>query len=218
MALPQTLPDGESIQTRKSMLRGQLRAARSALTPPQRAAASAAICARLMHLNFVHSSLTIAVYLATPQEANIDAFAESLITRGVTVVAPCTQGGAASWLYTLSDVRSGVKRGGFGVREPLEYSGGRNYRPADLDLIIAPGLAFDAHGGRLGFGGGWYDRALQAGTLAVGVCFDCQIVDSVPCEEHDMPVAAIVTESRIIDTCEHGDSFVAQMGGIADSL
>ncbi|HVF09600.1 MAG TPA: 5-formyltetrahydrofolate cyclo-ligase [Abditibacteriaceae bacterium] len=205
------------MQSRKAVLRGHLRAVRAALTDEQHAAASAAICARLLELNFARSFYKIGVYLATPEEANIDAFAASLLARGVTVAAPRTGkrvenspplikigGRAVPSFYTLSDLRAGVRPGSFGVREPLEYPGGVHYRPEELDLIIAPGLAFDARGGRLGFGGGWYDRALQrgvlqTGTLALGVCFDCQIVDMVPRAEHDVPVATIVTENRIID-------------------
>jgi 5-formyltetrahydrofolate cyclo-ligase len=168
------------------------------MTDEQRAAASSAICSHLIRLNLPVAFERIAVYLAKSDEANIDAFTEWLIARGVTVVAPSTLGGLAAPFYTLGDLQNDVRIGAFGVREPLAQPQGRSYQPHELDLIITPGLAFDESGGRLGFGGGWYDRALQSGTPALGVCFDCQIIDEVPREAHDALVSTIVTEGRRI--------------------
>jgi len=194
-----TLSSGtQSIASRKTALRAQLRATRSALSTEQRAIASAAIGARLVALNLPRFCRAIAVYLAKPEEANIDAFIKSLIARGATVATPNTQSDAAAPFHTLRDLDE-VRLGRFGVREPLEHSQSTSYQPSELDLIIAPGLAFDEAGGRLGFGGGWYDRALQSGVLPVGVCFDCQMIGEVPREPHDVAMAAIVTESRLID-------------------
>ena len=80
----------------------------------------------------------------------------------------------------------------------------RKVEPASLDLVLAPGLAFDHDGGRLGQGGGYYDRLLTqlpASTPVVALAFDCQITDQVPTTAHDIPVHRIVTESSI-----HGQS------------
>ena len=69
---------------------------------------------------------------------------------------------------------------------------------AGLDLILVPGLAFTRDGRRLGRGGGYYDRLLAARaprTIALGVCFDPQLVADLPCEPHDQRVDAVVTES-----------------------
>ncbi len=72
---------------------------------------------------------------------------------------------------------------------------------ADLDLILVPGLAFTRLGRRLGRGGGYYDRLLAARaprTVALGICFDLQLVPDLPCEAHDQPVDAVVTESGLV--------------------
>lgn len=70
------------------------------------------------------------------------------------------------------------------------------------DLILVPGLAFDRRGGRLGRGGGFYDRFLAgpvaAGLPTLGVCFACQVVPNVPQEPHDARVAALVTEEGFV--------------------
>jgi 5,10-methenyltetrahydrofolate synthetase len=65
------------------------------------------------------------------------------------------------------------------------------------DLILVPGLAFTSSGHRLGRGGGFYDRWLAAHpeTKTLGICFSCQMVDSLPIESHDIRVDAVFTEA-----------------------
>ena len=71
--------------------------------------------------------------------------------------------------------------------------------PAQLDLILAPLVAFDRAGGRLGMGGGYYDRLLSAPRPPViGVAHGCQEVPRVPLDAWDQPVDAIVTETALI--------------------
>ena len=73
--------------------------------------------------------------------------------------------------------------------------------PTRPDVVIVPGIAFTAAGDRLGQGGGWYDRFLphrRPDCLVIGVAFDDQIVDEVPVEPHDVCVAVVVTERRIL--------------------
>jgi 5-formyltetrahydrofolate cyclo-ligase len=64
------------------------------------------------------------------------------------------------------------------------------------DLILVPGLAFDPMGCRLGRGGGYFDRWLEGhpGVKSLGLCFSCQIVETIPMESHDARVDAILTE------------------------
>jgi 5-formyltetrahydrofolate cyclo-ligase len=82
------------------------------------------------------------------------------------------------------------------VREP-SFTEARIIAPAEIELILVPGLAFTRDGHRLGRGGGFYDRflaRLPASTFKLGVCFDLQIVGSLPTEAHDQRVDAVVTE------------------------
>jgi len=70
-----------------------------------------------------------------------------------------------------------------------------------IDLTLTPGLAFDKHGGRIGFGGGWFDRLFEKApqTKRVGLAFEVQISDkALPMEPHDLPMHAVVTEKEII--------------------
>jgi 5-formyltetrahydrofolate cyclo-ligase len=67
--------------------------------------------------------------------------------------------------------------------------------PSWPDVIIVPGLAFTRSGERVGQGGGWYDRFLSKispGSTTIGVCFEPQIVESVPTEDHDIALNIVI--------------------------
>jgi 5-formyltetrahydrofolate cyclo-ligase len=71
------------------------------------------------------------------------------------------------------------------------------------EILIVPLVAFDAQGGRLGYGGGFYDRTLQMlrarrATLAIGFAFDAQEAEGLPLEDTDEPLDMLVTESRVL--------------------
>lgn len=85
--------------------------------------------------------------------------------------------------------------GALGLREPV---GGTMAEAPDL--VLVPGLAFDATGARLGRGKGFYDRWLAANpsTQSIGICFKCQLLAGLPFEAHDARVSAIVTEEGIL--------------------
>lgn len=74
----------------------------------------------------------------------------------------------------------------------------------DPEIVIVPLVAFDAEGGRLGYGGGFYDRTLErlrqkGAVLAIGFAFDAQRAEDLPLEPTDQPLDMIVTEARVID-------------------
>ena len=88
--------------------------------------------------------------------------------------------------------------GAFGIAEPEI---GEKISVAELDLLIVPGVAFDVRGHRLGYGGGFYDRQLtgkSAETITVGLCFEIQLCDLLPIEEHDQALDYIATETKFI--------------------
>lgn len=86
-----------------------------------------------------------------------------------------------------------LHKGSYDIMEP---EGNDTVDPAVLDLIIVPGVAFDKEGNRLGRGKGFYDRFLaQTHAATIAVCFDCQLVDHIPTEPHDLPAQFIVTKS-----------------------
>ncbi len=93
----------------------------------------------------------------------------------------------------------------FGIPEPLHQRGERRFKPHSLDLILMPLVAFDAHGHRLGMGGGYYDTTLAflryrhhwLRPARIGTAFACQEVDRLPAEAWDVPLDAIATEDGV---------------------
>ena len=89
-------------------------------------------------------------------------------------------------IIEISDLKE-LSRGPYGILEPplnQSYLG----KPEELDLAIVPGLGFDRGGGRLGHGLGYFDRFLLEVRKAykIGLAFECQIMDEIPCEAHDV--------------------------------
>ncbi len=105
-------------------------------------------------------------------------------------------------LYYVTDVERELAPSAWGLREPIV----ERCEPsslAEVDCIIAPGIAFDRWGGRLGHGGGYYDRLLNSLTpaqahVSIGLAYELQIVQEVPVGFFDARVAVIATELRLV--------------------
>jgi 5-formyltetrahydrofolate cyclo-ligase len=103
--------------------------------------------------------------------------------------------------------------GAYGIREPAPHAPlAAAQGPGTSQVMLVPGLAFDAAGRRLGYGGGYYDRlleplrpALASGALQLAaVAFAAQIVDVVPTEPHDVRVRFLITEAGVRDCWPSG--------------
>jgi len=91
--------------------------------------------------------------------------------------------------------------GRYKILEPKE----RKEHDEHPDLIIVPGIAFDEHGGRLGYGKAYYDTFLKDSlAVKVGLTFEELLVHRVPVEEHDVPMDFVITDQRIIN-CKRGE-------------
>ena len=130
-----------------------------------------------------------------PMRSEIDPLPAMAAHRGVVGV-PVIPGPAQPLRFREWSPGCAMEDGGFGTQIPSE---GAWVEPA---VVIVPLLAFDARGYRLGYGGGFYDRTLQAlrakrPTLAVGFAFAAQEVDEVPIDAFDQQLDAIVTEEGL---------------------
>ena len=156
--------------------------------------ASAAIQERLMAEDWWASAFQVGIYRSTPAEPSTDALLADLLARGVRVAVPVRRGSEYGWGWV--DASTSWKTGAHGIWEPRET------KPAsteDFRLIVVPGVAFDAQGGRLGHGKGHFDRLLaQSGALLVGLCFENRLVEAVPMEPHDVRMDVVATEKRML--------------------
>ena len=81
--------------------------------------------------------------------------------------------------------------------------------PSEVELVIVPGVVYDRHGGRIGMGGGFYDRLLDRMTNAtrIALAFSLQLrQQKLPLEDHDLPIHTIITESEVIAISDLGAS------------
>ena len=104
-------------------------------------------------------------------------------------------------LCEITDMDQEFELGSFDIREPSRLNS-RVVSPSVIDAVIAPGLAFDHSGKRVGFGGGYFDwllKQLPAGALRLAVAFGFQILDSVPQDSWDERVQKIFTENDTIN-------------------
>lgn len=178
----------------KHRLRATTRAARDALSTEERAQASARIVERLLALPEMRSAGTVLMYASVPGEVDVGGMVPALHAAGARTLFPRVRGSALE-LVAASDLRT-LQLGYRGVREPS----GPAIDPAVVDVAVVPGLAFDPRGGRLGSGGGHYDRLLvrlPQVVVRIGVGFNCQVVPLVPREIHDEPVQLVVTETAV---------------------
>ncbi len=119
--------------------------------------------------------------------------------RGKTVAVPKVEGKTMQF-YQIDNLRE-LKPGAYGILEP-EGVRERLKVPdaAKKEVLIMPGSAFDTDGGRIGYGGGFYDRYMEMYPFltAIAVAFDIQIVDHIPVEETDRKPDILITETRSI--------------------
>ena len=182
----------------KKALRREMLARRRALSAEERTCASNRICARVRELPVVQNARTIMLYASTPEEIDLYPLMAELLAKGRRIVLPEITGKGLMEVRELPAMDALVS-GAFGIASP-DPARGSQIPPEEIDVIIVPGVAFDTGGGRLGCGGGYYDRFLPRAGRAVRLvpAFDFQIVPDVPMGMQDARVDAILTQWRMI--------------------
>lgn len=141
------------------------------------------------------------VYMDFRNEVRTESLIIRALAEGKRVSAPVTDiKGKRLTPSELLEYPGDLDPGAWGILEPREYCV-RPVDPGELDLVIVPGVAFDAGGNRLGYGGGFYDRFLirtRPGTVYLAPAFDLQMVENVFPGTLDVPVHIIFTEERVI--------------------
>jgi 5-formyltetrahydrofolate cyclo-ligase len=187
----------------KATLRTQLKTTLSNLSPEDWRRGSEGVCPRLVAAVCEVRPRSVLFFFPTPGEVDVGPAAIECLAHKVRVCLPRADWNASTitpkqvtaWGENLSVTRHGI-------HEPAESAPSVDL--ADLDLIVVPGLGFDVSGGRLGRGGGFYDRFLsrpgvRAWKVAVGL--DEQVVEpplAVPMEPWDVRVDALVTPTRTL--------------------
>jgi 5-formyltetrahydrofolate cyclo-ligase len=168
---------------------------------PEKDSISERIVQRFMDLPEYAKAGTVMFYVDVRDEVRTRQALPLALASGKRIVVPyCVDGELELfWLETMEELELGMYR----ILEPkaeLRNVAAKKLQPADLDLIMVPGVAFDRNGGRTGHGKGYYDKLLQhakSTTPLVALAFECQMFDEIPAESHDIYMDKVVTENAV---------------------
>jgi 5-formyltetrahydrofolate cyclo-ligase len=172
-----------------------------ALDPADRAAQQAALAERFPGLPGLSAAGTVLLYAsAFPEEIDTRAWLAWALARGRRLVSPRVDRGERRLrLFEVKDLKVDLVPGTLGIPEPRADA--PEVAPVEVDWVLVPGLAFDGRAYRLGRGAGHYDRllpTLRPDAPRWALCLDCQWVDGLPVEAHDVPLDGVVSPSRAV--------------------
>jgi 5-formyltetrahydrofolate cyclo-ligase len=177
------------MKTQKNKLRQQIRQKLSSLSEQEKNKQSADIWQKIEQHPAFQTAETVALYRSLPDEVDTHGGIEKWAVRK-TILLPVVQGDE----LVLRKYGGAVclREGAFGICEPE----GEDFTDFDkIDLCIVPAVAFDRAGNRLGRGKGFYDRLLsKIAAPKIGVCFDVQLLDEIPCEEFDVKMDFVISK------------------------
>ena len=176
----------------KKSMRREIGEKKRAMTEAQIESRSAALALRLFETDPWRKARSLYAYVAFNQEVRTRPIIERAWAEGKRVAVPKVTGDAMRFIWI--DDLDALSPGGFGVPEPA--AGGPEADDDDA-LVLVPGLAFDARGHRVGYGGGYYDRWLAAhpGHPTIALCYDFQRIDRIDDEAHDAPVDLVISDN-----------------------
>ena len=187
----------------KARLREAAKTRRDAISETRRKSSAGRIATRLLATARFEPVKIASGYVAIGSEVDLAPLLYGLDQRGVSLCLP-----AVAQLDAPLAFRAWAPRDPLSpdlCRVPAPDAAQPEHIP---ELVLAPLLAFDRRGGRLGYGGGYFDRSLarlraQGPVIALGVAFSAQEVDAVPCEPLDQRLDYVVTERELIVTAQN---------------
>ena len=174
----------------KAELRRRFRRIRAAIPRDERESAEKAAAAALTAAIAAKCDIgAVAAYASVGDEFPTAGLIAICHEMGLAVCLPRWDETSRRYRWAWFNEGAPLRKGPMSIPEPECADGPL---PAGIGLYLVPGLAFDAAGTRLGYGGGWYDRLLQEarpGATFLGLCFPAQLSDvPLPREVHDIPV------------------------------
>ena len=144
-------------------------------------------------------SRNIFIYIGFGSEIETAKYIEEFLKEGKKVFVPRINNAIKTMEAVEITSLKELERNNFGILEPTKDKEAINKK--ELQLIIMPGVAFDMKRGRIGYGGGYYDKYMEnidSSIPKIALAYELQIIDRVPCQDHDILPDSIITEKRCI--------------------
>jgi 5-formyltetrahydrofolate cyclo-ligase len=188
---------GENLYFKKAQLRKEFKQIRSSMTAQECGYLSGVICSKMEKWEFFLDASTVAIYL--PMRNEVDLTALMAANPQKKWVIPRIQPGKEMTFHIFD--KEALVQHPLGMLEPDQES--PETPPNEIHCVLAPGLAFDRKGWRLGYGGGYYDRFLKrVSCVSVGITYDRFLIEQVPHGIYDIPVQFVGTESGILSVLD----------------
>ncbi len=186
----------QTIHEQKARLRKVLRTKRAAIDPAMRREMDQRRYERCIALPQISAAQAVFCFVSMPEEAGTHALIKALLGVGKSLSVPKITP-EKMLAVTLTDWGQ-LGRGEFGILRPRSS----NICTDKIDVCITPGLGFSEQGMRIGSGRGYYDTWFweHPDTLRIALAYECQIMDEIPSDEHDILIDLIITEERVITT------------------
>ncbi len=182
-------------------LRKEILAQREAMPPQERTAKSFTLTTIVWQMPIFQQADTIFFYVNFRSEVETIPLIQQCLDKKKRVAVPLTRTKDARLIaYEITDIAQDLEAGYCDIPEPVPDKC-KEIDPGGIDVVILPGSVFDHSGGRLGYGGGYYDRFLvdQAPqALRIGLAFELQVVKELPLLPHDQSLDYLVTEKRVL--------------------
>jgi 5-formyltetrahydrofolate cyclo-ligase len=191
-----------SMKRDKFAIRQDMRRRRDAMSLDDVLNLSRAVEDRLFACKDLSACQNLMFFLSFGNEVRTDEMIMRSLTEGRQVYVPrlITRERRLE-VCEITDMDQEFELGSYDIREPSR-SNSKVVSPSIIDAVIAPGLAFDRSGGRIGYGGGYFDwlfKQLPDEALRIGVTYGFQVVDSIPQDSWDERVQTIFTENDTIN-------------------
>lgn len=186
----------------KAKIRDEILKLRDKLPVCERNECSGCIMNKLFNIPEFKQASSILFYVSKGSEVETELMIKEAMLHGKKVAVPFVNKETNEIVpYYINDYDNDLEPGSFGILEPKKEK--RLLAPVkEIEMIIVPGTAFDKKGNRIGYGHGFYDKLLTGAdhVTILALAYDCQVVDSIPEEVHDIRVRKIITESGVINT------------------